>query len=524
MWTEDADMKYVLLGADGSAKSEVFTAPAMLSDCKPILVDGSIVWYVTDDSTPFFFKLDPSAPEKLSVVHNGTVSNDVSSFVLASGGLGGDCTWSLTMSGLLTISGSGGEALSSSSPWAGYQDQIRELVIENGTEDIGSNAFRNYSSLVRVTLPWTIKSIGYNAFYGCDRLEQLNYMGDAQQWDAVFKSSTTGLENVTIAFHEHDYVKGDTVAPTCTKPGYMSYVCSECEHTYRGDEVAALGHDTELRNAKAATATEKGYTGDEICKVCGVTVKTGEVIPELGEEHTHSYTDVVTAPTCTEKGYTTHTCACGESYKDSYVNALGHKYENGVCVRCGEADPNADKPGENPFTDVSSEKYFYAPVMWAVNHEPQITGGYTDGTFRPQNTCTRAQIVTFLWRAKGCPAPAGNTCTFTDVAPGAYYYKAVLWAVENGITGGYDASTFGSNDTVTRAQAMTFLWRAAGKPAAPAGTVNTFTDVSPTSYYYEAVMWAVANGITGGYNAYTFGSNDGCTRGQIVTFLYRNMK
>ena len=129
-----------------------------------------------------------------------------------------------------------------------------------------------------------------------------------------------------------------------------------------------------------------------------------------------------------------------------------------------------------------------------------------------------------IWRAKGCPEPTSTSCTFTDVAPGAYYYKAVLWAVENGITGGYDANTFGSNDTVTRAQAMTFLWRAAGKPAAPAGTVNTFTDVSSTSYYYEAVLWAVANGVTGGYDAQTFGSNDGCTRGQIVTFLYRNMK
>ena len=196
-----------------------------------------------------------------------------------------------------------------------------------------------------------------------------------------------------------------------------------------------------------------------------ITISLGnEAIQNAAKHfHTHSYTDVVTKPTCTEMGYTTHTCACGESYKDRYVDALGHKYENGKCIRCGEADPNADKPSENPFTDVTSEKYFYAPVMWAVNHDPQITGGYTDGTFRPQNTCTRAQIVTFIWRA-------------------------------------------------------------AGKPAAPAGTVNTFTDVSATSYYYEAVMWAVANGITGGYNAYTFGSNDGCTRGQIVTFLYRNMK
>ena len=239
--------------------------------------------------------------------------------------------------------------------------------------------------------------------------------------------------------------------------------------------------------------------------------------------HDHNYTDVVTAPTCTEMGYTTHTCACGDKLVDSYVDALGHEYENGKCIRCGILQPGTTDPSKTPFLDVTSDKYFSAPVLWAVNHEPQITGGYTDGTFRPQNTCTRAQIVTFIWRAKGCPEPASTDCTFNDVAPDAYYYKAVLWAVENRITGGYNDHTFGSNDTVTRAQAMTFLWRAAGEPAAPAGTVNTFGDVAPSSYYYDAVLWAVANGVTGGYDAQTFGSSDGCTRGQIVTFLYRSM-
>ena len=174
------------------------------------------------------------------------------------------------------------------------------------------------------------------------------------------------------------------------------------------------------------------------------------------------------------------------------------------------------------FSDVPSGEYFYQPVHWAVNHTPQITNGTSPTTFSPNANCTRGQIVTFLWRAKGQPEPQRTDNPFVDVKPSDYYYKAVLWAVEQGITNGTDATHFSPNASCTRGQAVTFLWRAEGKPA-QSGGANSFTDVKPGQYYYDAVLWAVKNGITNGTSPTTFSPGSPCTRGQIVTFLYRDM-
>ncbi len=172
------------------------------------------------------------------------------------------------------------------------------------------------------------------------------------------------------------------------------------------------------------------------------------------------------------------------------------------------------------FTDVAdSSKYYYAPVYWAVDHDPQVTAGTSDTTFGPSDPCTRAQIVTFLWKAAGAPEPKTTKNPFTDVSPSNYYYRAVLWAVENGITTGTSATTFSPKNPCTRAQSMTFLYNAKGKPQNFANI--SFTDVKSTSYYYNAVRWAVKNSVTAGINATRFGSNNTCTRAQIVTFLYK---
>ena len=179
-------------------------------------------------------------------------------------------------------------------------------------------------------------------------------------------------------------------------------------------------------------------------------------------------------------------------------------------------------PASNPFNDVSKDQYYYDPVLWAVNHDPQITAGTSATTFSPENPCTRGQMVTFLWRAKGCPEPKLTKNPFTDVKSLDYFYKAVLWAVENEITAGTSKTTFSPAATVTRAQTVTFLWRTEGKPAVQ--TKNPFTDVPAGQYYTDAVLWAVKNNITAGTSATTFSPSNPCTRGQIVTFLYRDMK
>ena len=168
------------------------------------------------------------------------------------------------------------------------------------------------------------------------------------------------------------------------------------------------------------------------------------------------------------------------------------------------------------FTDVSAKAYYFDAVAWAVKNK--ITSGQSDTLFAPDASCTRAQMVTFLWRANGSPAPKTTEMPFTDVSKDAYYYDAVLWASENGITTGTGETTFSPNQVISRAEAVTFLWRAAGKPIAEG---SLFADVESTKYYAEAVRWAVTSGITNGMSDSTFAPNDICTRAHIVTFLYR---
>ena len=177
-------------------------------------------------------------------------------------------------------------------------------------------------------------------------------------------------------------------------------------------------------------------------------------------------------------------------------------------------------PAAVPFKDVSSKDYFYAAVQWAVGKN--VTQGTSANTFSPDAQCTRAQVVTFLWRAAGSPAPKNSTLPFRDVRPGDYCYDAVCWAVEQGITGGTGNGAFSPDLVVTRAQAVALLHRAAGSPAAR--TASAFSDVASGSYYAAAAQWASAQGITQGTGANRFSPDKDCTRGQIVSLLYRGVQ
>ena len=174
----------------------------------------------------------------------------------------------------------------------------------------------------------------------------------------------------------------------------------------------------------------------------------------------------------------------------------------------------------NEFIDVPAGSYYYDAVLWAV--ENGITTGVSASRFDPNGVCTRAQAVAFLWRAAGSPAPRSRTVPFTDVPVGSYYYDAVLWAVENGITEGTSDTTFSPDATCSRAQIVAFLWRSEKSPAA--GTANPFADVKSTAYYADAVLWAVKEDITKGTTNTTFSPDADCTRAQIATFLWRCKK
>ena len=277
------------------------------------------------------------------------------------------------------------------------------------------------------------------------------------------------------------------------------------------------------------TETAHGYTT--------YTFGSGKQYVDNYTGEAHSHTAVVTDPTCTTKGYTTYTCKCGNSYVDSYQDKLSHVWDSGkvtkepteqeqgvttyICTKCTATKEEAIAKLNNPFLDIvdtSATNWYYRPVLWAV--ERAITNGVDTTHFAPEDACTRAQVVTFLWRAAGMPEPKGGNMPFTDIPGDAYYRKAVLWAVEQGITNGIDSTHFAPNESCTRAQVVTFLWRAAEEPAA-AGSESGFSDTPGNAYYYSAVLWAVEQGITNGLGDGTFGTEQACTRAHVVTFLYR---
>ena len=229
---------------------------------------------------------------------------------------------------------------------------------------------------------------------------------------------------------------------------------------------------------------------------------------------------------CESKGSAAKVGTNGPTYTIKAVNVPddnGTAYYCVVSNKAGEvtsdkATLTVSKLGAmTTFSDVPEGAYYTDAVAWAV--EKGVTSGTNGTTFSPNADCTRAQIVTFLWRAAGSPTPKSKESAFTDVVAGSYYETAVQWAVENGITSGTSATTFSPNATCTRAQTVTFLWRSQKSPAD--GAANAFTDVADGTYYTDAVQWAVENGITSGTSATTFSPNADCSRAQIVTFLYR---
>lgn len=301
----------------------------------------------------------------------------------------------------------------------------------------------------------------------------------------------------------------------CSDDTYYWLGCQRCGKTLEDlrDELNSAGFKInekwyELSRKTAHTGGTATCTEKAVCDECG------DAYGELGA---HRYDAVVIAPTCTQNGYTKHTCSsCKDSYTDNETVKTGHIIKYGVCEKC-------NMRFSNPFYDVNGTDWFYSAVMWAYYNTPQVTNGKDESHFAPKASCTRAQVVTFLWRAAGRPAPSGSVQQFSDVPKTnsyAYCYDAILWAVENGITKGTDATHFSPNATVTRAQFVTFLWRYAGEPA-PKNMSCGFNDVDANAFYYKAVLWAVENGVTTGKTATQFAPGATCTRCEVAAFMFR---
>lgn len=247
---------------------------------------------------------------------------------------------------------------------------------------------------------------------------------------------------------------------------------------------------------------------------------------------------VLRESSCKEEGLAAHLChgygvSCQTVFDEQVLPAAGHTLFSvsqvlesptatlpgrglGTCKVCGEIGVEQEIPPI--FSDVVPNGFYSRPLDYC--YDQGLVQGITASTFCPDNPCQRAQVVTFLWRAEGCPQPKSGGNPFVDVREGSYYYKAVLWAAENGITKGTDSTHFSPGEPCSRGQVVTLLHRAFGKPQAESQT-HPFTDVQAESFYYKAMLWAVENGITSGMTASTFAPSLNCSRAQIVTFLYR---
>lgn len=394
-------------------------------------------------------------------------------------------------------------------------------------------------------------SYAQNSGFGEEEINDNDeFMWSANFVDVLDMSHVTG---------EHTYEKV-YVEASCGKNAFYENRCTECGAIEPGTrqevEDTALDHHYVKFDEQYYTKTGDAWnTGTSyVCTICKDAKDELESGDHLGHEYTgiaawnEDYTEATMDILCKACYGVNYDCLKGD---DSIVLAEGQKaditkertsavdengersyyYDYTATVKYGEEGKEVeykdsvrvpreeDKYDRNPFTDVPNDVWYTDPVLWAV--ENGITTGITDTTFEPNKTCLRAEAVTFLWRVAGKPEPEGKEdISFPDVKESSYYYKAVLWAAENGITTGFGDGTFKPNETCTRGQIVTFIWRMKGEEE-PTDTKNPFPDIKERDYYYDAVLWAVENEITNGYEDGEFKPAKDCTRSEIVTFLYR---
>ncbi|MBQ9663308.1 MAG: leucine-rich repeat protein [Oscillospiraceae bacterium] len=329
---------------------------------------------------------------------------------------------------------------------------LKHFEIPSGVTAIENNTFVNCVSLEELTVPVKVRQVGDNAFYGCDELATVYYGGIEDQWRTItIGNGNYALKDASIVYQ--------AAFPTSISKTSLKLAAGESETLTLFDDSGLAVPDVTWSSSDSTVAKVDG-SGKVSALKYGTATITGR--------------------------------ARGKSLSCK-VNALF----------CDVAD----------FTT-----YYYDPVYWAA--AKGITSGTSATNFSPTRTCTRGQIVTFLWKALGSPEPSTASNPFTDVKTTDYYYKPVLWAKEKGITSGTSATTFSPGNPCTRGQIVTFLWKALGSPE-PSTTSNPFIDVKTTDYFFKPVLWAKENSITSGTSTTTFGPGNSCTRAQAMTFLYK---
>ena len=503
-----------------------------------------------------------------------------------SGKCGPSATYTLDGNGLLTIKGTGemddytSSELEKPAPWRagssfGTQTSVKRVVIEPGITKIGDYAFCGLSAVSSVSIPGSVTSIGTGVFQSNQSLKSIIIPSSVTElgtgsfqacWnlkEAKIYAKITELPAYTFVFCE----KLQTVYLSESIIDLANNCFSNCYelrrvYTYAPDWSNIYIHemaDYNINNSekprglsKAIKATATGTPTDD--PGLGYVPPTASPSPDSSPSPAPENSATVVyeanggsgymAPQTVEVGkrYTMAECAftppAGKEFDCWGAKGISLVYKPGERILAAVSPgmtityvarwkdktsptpgPSGDEPADQ-FKDVPANHYARKAINWAVTKK--VVSGMTANTFGVGKKCDRSQAVFFIWAAQGRPEPTLTQNPFTDVKSGAYYYKAVLWAKEKGVTGGKTATTFDPTGDVTRGQIMTFLYAAQGRPSVSGS--KTFSDVKSSDYYSKAVAWAAENGISSGKGAGTFKPKDNCKREEIVTFLYQAYK
>ena len=477
---------------------------------------------------------------------------------------------SITYIGMDAFSGT---ALTSTESWVGEclyidhclisarQDAVN-VVIRPGTTVIAEGAFLNHDVLMSVTIPEGVATIGVYAFRGCTRLVDISIPGSVTKIDIDAFEGCQSLKTITLpkklqTIGEHAFANCNgltkiEIPRSVTEIGIGAFcICQNLKAIEVDSGNAAFSSVDGVLFSKDQTelmAYPCGKTGayqipegverieQEAFYVCtglsSVTIPNTvlqiglesffrcEVLTNVILPNSVQYVDNLAFLDCKKLGkvYVLNPeCKLGAN---CFPDTVLYGYEKSTTEQYALRNACVFKAlaSGTGFVDVEKDVFYAEAVTWAV--EKEVTNGIDDTHFGSEKNCTRGQVVTFLWRAAGCPEPYSTETPFTDMKPGAFYEKAVAWAVEEGITYGIDETHFGPDDSCTRAQVVALLYRFAGYPG-PVYDCSPFGDINPQNYFFDAVSWASVNGITKGVDDSHFNPDGVCTRAQVVTFLYR---
>ena len=404
---------------------------------------------------------------------------------------------------------------------------LTSVVFPDSLTSINDSAFGHCTALTSITIPDGVTSIGYYAFHGCDALTSVTIPDSVTSIGGEAFSYCHALTDIQVASDNPNYCSLEGVLLNKSKTELVQYPAGKQETSYGiPDSVmivseGAFSGCTTLISVTipdSVTSIER----DAFAGCTGLTNLTiGNGVTSIGHWAFVSCTSLTSVTIPASVSTIAETAFGWYSYFSQRVPGFTIYGYNGTAAQSyaeenGFAFVSLDNTVGN-FTDVKPKDWYADAVLWAV--ENGITAGVDEHHFAPKQNCTREQVVTFLWAAKGSPEPQSDANPFKDVKKNSWFRKSVLWAVEQGVTGGVDETHFGVGKACDRAQVVMFLWAAAGKPE-PETAENKFTDVKKKDYFYSAVLWAVENGVTGGTTPTTFSPKNICTRAQVVTFLY----